>query len=110
MNAREAYAKLTEHSRTTAELSAALNLLSWDQQVMLPAAGHPGRADQIGALTAILHRRCQDPALGDWLALCEQSALAADPLSPEAANLRAWRRDFDLAVKIPEALAVALAQ
>ena len=110
MNAREAYQRLVAQSLRSTELSAGLALLEWDQQIMLPAAAHPGRADQIGALTAIVHRRCQDPAIGDWLAACEGSELTRDPLSPEAANIRGWRRDYDQAVKIPEALAVALAQ
>lgn len=110
MTANDAYQHLVAHSRESADLGAALELLSWDQQVMLPPAGHPGRAAQIGAMTAILHRRATDPRLGDWLAACEGSALTADPTTPEAANLREWRRDYDLAVKIPEDLAVALAR
>lgn len=110
MNADEAYANLAAHGRTSAHLASSLSLLSWDQQVMLPPEAHPGRAGQIGAMTAILHRRATDPRIGEWLAACEGSALTADPRSPEAANIREWRRDFDLAVKIPETLAVAMAQ
>lgn len=110
MQPRDAYDRLLAHSRAITELSAALSLLSWDQQVMIPADAHAGRAAQIGALTAIIHRRSQDPAMGEWLAACEGTDLAADPRSIEAANLRAWRRDYDMAVKIPEALAVALAR
>ncbi|MHC1789440.1 carboxypeptidase M32 [Solidesulfovibrio sp.] len=110
MNARNAYDTLLAHSRASADIASALNLLSWDQQVMLPPAAHAGRAGQIGALTAILHRRACDPALGDWLAACEGSDLTRDAASPEAANIRELRRDYDQAVKIPESLAVALAQ
>lgn len=110
MTARQAYDALVAHSRESADLGAALSLLSWDQQVMLPAAAHPGRAAQIGALTAVLHRRATDPRIGQWLAACEGSELTGDSTRPEAANLREWRRDFDLAVKIPEDLAVALAR
>ena len=110
MNARDAYDKLLAHSRASADIAATLSLLSWDQQVMIPPAGHAGRADQIGALTAILHRRASDPALGEWLRACEDAPLTSDAASPEAANIRELRRDFDQAVKIPESLAVALAQ
>jgi carboxypeptidase Taq len=110
MNARDAYEKLLSHSRASADIISALSLLSWDQQVMLPPDAHPGRAGQIGALTATLHRRACDPAMGEWLAACENSELTADAASPEAANIRELRRDYDQAVKIPEALAVALAQ
>lgn len=110
MNARDAYDSLVAHGRTSTDLASSLSLLSWDQQVMLPPAAHAGRARQIGALTAILHRRATDPRVGVWLAECEGSELTAAPISPEAANIREWRRDFDLAVKIPEDLAVALAR
>lgn len=110
MTAREAYDQLVAHSVLTAQLTAGMALLDWDQQVMLPPAAYPGRAEQLGALTAVIHRRCQDPAIGDWLAVCEGSALTRDPLSVEAVNLRGWRRDYDQAVKIPESLAVALAR
>ena len=110
MNANDAYAKLMAHSRASADIASTLSLLSWDQQVMIPPAAHAGRAGQIGALTAILHRRASDPAMGEWLAACESSELTGDAASPQAANIRELRRDFDQAVKIPESLAVALAQ
>lgn len=110
MNARDAYARLAAHSLRTTELASGLALLEWDQQVMAPQAAHPGRAEQIGALTALVHRRCQETSIGDWLAACEGSELTRDPLAPEAANIRGWRRDYDQAVKIPEALAVSLAK
>jgi len=41
--------------------------------------GPCGRAEQIAALTAIVHRRLTDPAIGDWLAACEASSLTTDP-------------------------------
>lgn len=110
MTARDAYEKLTAHSVLTTHLTAGLSLLDWDQQVMLPPAAYPGRAEALGALTAVIHRRSQDPAIGDWLAACEGSELTREPLSVEAANIRGWRRDYDQAVKIPEALAVSLAR
>jgi len=110
MTAREAYDRLAAHSLVTTELAAGLSLLDWDQQVMLPSAAYPGRAEQLGAQTAVIHRRCQDPAIGDWLAACEDSELTREPLSAEATNIRCWRRDYDRAVKIPAALAVELAR
>ena len=110
MNESQAYASLVAHGRESADLASALSLLSWDQQVMLPAAAHPGRAAQLGALTAVLHRRATDPRIGEWLAACEGSPLTRDAATSEAANLREWRRDYDLSVKIPEELAVALAR
>ena len=44
------------------------------------------------------------------LAKVEDSEMPGEPLSDEAVNLREWRRNYDRATKIPEALAVELAK
>ena len=44
------------------------------------------------------------------LAKVEASEIPGGPLSDEAVNLREWRRNYDRANKIPEALAVELAK
>ncbi len=107
---RNIYDEQVNHCRETAHLQAALGLAGWDQQTMLPPKGRPMRAKQIAALTSVLHARETDPAVGERLDALEGSPLADDPASPEAVNIREWRRDYDQAVKIPHELAVALAE
>ena len=57
-----------------------------------------------------LHQRETDPRLAEMLAAVEGSELVRDPLSVAAVNVREWRRNYDRATKIPQDLAVALAQ
>ncbi|GAB7079771.1 carboxypeptidase M32 [Megalodesulfovibrio paquesii] len=96
---------LFEHSRETARFSTALELLAWDQRTMLAPAGHDWRAEQLAALVALIQARHQDPARGERLAALE----ATDGLPPEyAAAVFHWRREFDRAVNVPEALSRAL--
>jgi carboxypeptidase Taq len=110
LSPRGAYAWLVEHSRETSALAGIAELLSWDQQTMLPPRGQAGRADQLAALARLLHQRATDPAFGARLAQAEDAGDADRPGSVRGANLREWRRSYDRTRRIPERLAVALAR
>ncbi len=109
MNSEQAYLWLASHNRETALLASAEQLLAWDQRTLIPPKGHAHRAQQLALLARLIHEREIDPRVGEHLAQAEGSGLVADPLSPEAVNLREWRRNYDRAVKIPPELAEALA-
>ena len=106
----EAYRRLLDYSRETALYESMMSLLGWDQRTCIPKGGHSHRARQIAALTTLLHQRATDPRFGELLAGAEASGTPGGTLSDEAVNLREWRRNYDRAVKIPEALAVELAK
>lgn len=110
MNSRNAYEWLAEYSRETALFDSIRSLLVWDQRTVIPPKGHAHRAEQSAALTRLLHSRRTDPRIGENLAAVEGSDHVSDPLSPEAVNVREWRRAYDKAVRIPERLAVQLAR
>jgi carboxypeptidase Taq len=110
MTPEQAYEKLEAHSKETAHLGSAIGLLHWDQSTYIPAKGHAHRADQLAALAGILHRMITDPNVGEWLAAAEGTDFTSDPISPQAVNVREWRRSYDRAVKIPERLASELAR
>ena len=110
MTPAEAYRWLLDYSKTTALYESMKSLLNWDQRTYLPKGGHSHRAQQIAAITALLHRRATDPGFAEMLAKAEASQIPGQPLSDEAVNLREWRRNYDRATKIPEALAVELAK
>ncbi|MGA2402252.1 MAG: carboxypeptidase M32 [Syntrophobacteraceae bacterium] len=110
MRPAEAYRWLLDYSTTTALYESMKSLLNWDQRTYLPKGGHSHRAQQIAAITALVHRRATDPEFGDMLAKAEASETPGGPLSDEAVNLREWRRNYDRATKIPETLAVELAK
>ncbi|MGC9964718.1 MAG: carboxypeptidase M32 [Syntrophobacteraceae bacterium] len=110
MKQEEAYRWLLDYSRETALYESMMSLLGWDQRTCIPKGGHWLRAQQIAALTALLHQRATDPRFAEMLARAEASETPRGELSDEAVNLREWRRNYDRAVKIPEALAVELAK
>ena len=97
---------LLAHLRQTSALAQTAGLLSWDQEAMMPPKGAAQRAEQAGALAAILHQRRTDPRIPDWIAATDQRALS----DFDAANLREAQRDYDQATRIPADLAEASAR
>ncbi|MBV9772923.1 MAG: carboxypeptidase M32 [Gemmatimonadetes bacterium] len=104
-----AYAELTGLLRETAVLASASATLAWDQETMMPPAGAALRADQLSALTALVHERRTSPRVAELLAECEADAsLAADEVV--AANLREIRRGYELATRLPTSLVREIAE
>lgn len=92
---------LLSHLKTTAALSQAAGVLTWDQEAMMPPRGAAQRAEQAGALAAVIHARNADPRIADWI-----GAIDADALSPfDRRNVAEARRAYDQATKIPARLA-----
>lgn len=110
MSPRSAYEALVARSRERALLASCSALLGWDEQTYLPRGGASYRGDQMALLAGLHHERGTDPALGDLLDLVAGSDLVADPDSPEAANLRQWRRSFDRVRRMPRGLVEELAR
>ncbi len=110
MTSREAYNWLISHHTETAYLASTEALLAWDQRTQIPRAGHAHRAKQLAALAKLLHQRATNPRIGECLAQVEGTPLDTDPYSVEVANSREWRRAYERATRIPERLAVGLAE
>jgi len=107
---RDAYGWLRQHSLEISHLHSIGHLLGWDQRTQIPPKGHDHRHNQFALLARWIHQRATDPRLAEMLTAVEGSDLVRDPLSVESVNVREWRRDYDRASKIPQELAVALAQ
>ena len=106
MTSNAAYADLLAHVKETAALGQIARLMSWDQEVMMPANGTELRAEQSGALHGVLHARRTDTRIGEWLA-----AIDADALDPVGrANLREVRRSYERALRVPAVLAAEKAR
>lgn len=101
-----AYRDLMARERETQALAQVAGRLGWDQETMMPRGAADQRAEETGAMQAVLHARRVDPARGDALARAE--AEATEPVA--RAQLRHIRRDYERAVKVPGDLAVALAR
>jgi carboxypeptidase Taq len=110
MNPEDAYQWLVQHSQETAYYHSIGHVLGWDQRTHIPPNGHTHRHNQFAMLAKWIHARATDPQVGDALAAVAGSPLVQDPGTTAAVNLREWRRDYDRATKIPQALAVALAK
>jgi len=110
MNPRNAYDWLLKRGRETAYLDSVRSLLVWDQRTQIPRKGHPHRTAQLAVMARLVHNRMTDPQIGERLPIVEGSELVEDPLSAEAVNIRDWRWAYDRATKVPEELAVELAQ
>jgi carboxypeptidase Taq len=101
-----AYAALHARFAELGALAEAGAILSWDQAVIMPAAGAASRGEQFAALAAVTHRAATDPAIPALLARAEAEALPP----PHAANLRLMRRAHTRQVAVPEALVAARAR
>src|SRR5947208_11924143 len=109
MNAHEAYHELLRRSREQALLASCAELLAWDEETYMPPGGVENRSRQLAFLAGLEHERATDPRLGELLAAVEGSDFVGDALSPEAVNVREWRRDFDRLTRLPRGLVEELA-
>ncbi len=99
-----AYDALMSHDRQTRALGQISGRLSWDQETMMPSGAVDQRAEEQGAMEAVLHARRTDPQVSEWLDAAEPETDVA------AANIREIRRGFERASKVPADLATALAR
>ncbi|MFN2525903.1 MAG: carboxypeptidase M32 [Actinomycetota bacterium] len=103
----EAWDRLLTKINELEDISVALRLLNWDQQVMMPPKAAAARARSVATLGAISHQRLCDPEVGALL-----DELQGDDSLDETktASVRVLRRDYDRATKIPERLVRDLAE
>ncbi len=99
-----AYQKLMAFTRDTEALAQVYGRLGWDQETMMPRGAADQRAEEMGALQAVLHGRRTDPRVGDWL------AAAKAPDEAGKAQIRLIQRAYERAGKVPPDLGVALAK
>jgi carboxypeptidase Taq len=103
MNALE---QLRRRLAELSDLNALAGLAEWDQLVMMPGQGAPGRAEQQAALARLVHERATAGEIGDWL-----DELSGNGIGELDADLvRIARRDWERSRKVPRELAAELAQ
>jgi carboxypeptidase Taq len=101
------YEQLRTLMREAGTLGAVNALLNWDQETYMPHAGAAHRAEQQAMLSALTHEKRTSPRVGELIAACE----AQTSLDEGArANVKAMRRDYDLATKLPTELVAELAK
>jgi carboxypeptidase Taq len=99
------YRKVLEFSKNVHVLSSIQGLADWDKETYMPHEAIEARAAQLELLAHLSHKAQVSKAFAKALdALIDiQTGTIKDPqLSfPEKAALRAWRRDYIKAVKLP---------
>ncbi|RVV99736.1 carboxypeptidase M32 [Mesobaculum littorinae] len=101
-----AYTDLMTFQRETEALAQVSGRLEWDQETVMPRGAAPQRAEEIGALEAVLHARRTDPRIGDWL----DAAEGAETDEVARANLRRIRHAYTRTQRVPARLAAELAR
>src|ERR1043165_5476329 len=103
--------ELCDLTRQAATLSSVVQLLNWDQETYMPSAAGAHRAEQQSMLASLVHERRTSPRIGELIAACESDkSLTGDPASPTAAMVLEFRRDYDLATKLPGDLVAEIAR
>jgi carboxypeptidase Taq len=98
--------RLEDRLAGLADLRALQNLASWDQLVMMPAAGAEARGHQVATLSRVAHEHATAPELGELLA--ELDGVAGDALQDDLVRLA--RRDWERARRVPSDLAAELSK
>ena len=101
-----AYDSLLAHHRTTCALRQISGLADWDQETYMPKGGAEQRAEQLSAITGVIHQRASSPELGNLLDKVDQNAL--DEVG--RANVRIMRIEHQRTMAVPVKLAAAIAR
>ncbi len=104
-----AYDELSALGREFLTLGGIAALGSWDQETYMPPGAAGFRGEQQALLAGLVHERRTSKRVGDLIAACESDrSLNGD--APTAASIREFRRDYDLATKLPRELVEELAR
>ena len=102
--------RLRERLADGAGLKNALRVLFWDQNTYMPPNGAATRAEALATLEGLLHRCYAEPEVGRLLDALEPYADSLDPDDDARLEIAAVRRDFEKAVRVPEALLTDIAR
>jgi carboxypeptidase Taq len=93
-----------------ADISTAIAVLGWDQQVNMPPGGAMGRGYALGTLSRLAHERLTSPEVGRLLEELQPYAESLDPDSDDARFIKVAQRNYEKRVKVPADLVVEMAQ
>jgi carboxypeptidase Taq len=102
------YEELSARFREAARIKSIQAVLGWDQETFLPDKAAAWRGEQLSWLAGAHHRLVTAPETAAGIDACEAAGFAADTV--EATNVRGWRRDYDLAAKLPSAFVEELSR
>jgi len=95
--------ELKTRLQEVSDLNGAAAVLGWDQATYMPPGGAPARGRQMAILGRIAQEKFIDPAVGKLLDSLQAHAESLPYDDDDAALLRAARRGYDIATKVPPA-------
>jgi carboxypeptidase Taq len=101
-------AELKERLQEVNDLNSAAAVLNWDQSTYMPPGGAPARGRQLAVLGRIAQEKFIDPAVGKLLDDLQPHAESLPYDDDDAALIRAARREYDKAAKVPPAFMAEL--
>ncbi len=104
------YTELTSLIREASTLGSVGSLLGWDQETYMPPAGGPARGEQAALIARLTHELHTSARVGELLSACESDTDLMQDGTESAANVRAMRRDYDKATRVPGSLVAELAR
>jgi carboxypeptidase Taq len=110
LNTEKSYQELVDLYKETALIGHIESTLEWDTRTYLPDGGHDYRAEEVSYLAVMRHQKAVNPRIGELLGLLESASQNGSDGSPMAVNVREWRRDYEIATKLPEDLVAELAK
>ena len=90
------------------DLRSANALLVWDQQTYMPPGGAAARGRQMATLGRLAHEKLTDPAIGKLLDDLQAYVDSLPYDSDDASLVRATRREFERAIRVPSAFVAEL--
>jgi carboxypeptidase Taq len=100
-SAEQMLVELKQRLREISDLTAAGDILTWDQATYMPRGGADARARQCAAVYGLAHEQAVAPALGKLLDALAHYGEGLPRDSDDASLIRVARRDFQKMVKIP---------
>src|SRR6185312_6839293 len=100
-SAEQMLVELKQRLREISDLTAAGDILTWDQATYMPRGGADARARQCAALYGLAHEQAVAPALGKLLDALAPYGERLPRDSDDASLIRVARRDFEKMIKIP---------
>lgn len=98
---KQEFLELKKRLSEISAINSAAAVLSWDQQVNMPTGGAEARAASISALEELAHVKFTADETGKLITVTHDWAQALGEDSFEASYLRAAKRDYEKAVKLP---------
>jgi carboxypeptidase Taq len=93
-SAEQMLVELKRRLREISDLTAAGDVLNWDQATYMPQGGIEGRSRQCAMLYSLAHERAVAPALGKLLDALGPYSESMPHDSDDASLIRVARRDF----------------